>query len=104
VTTRRLGRTSRAGGCQCHGVAGNAALLLEAYALTRDEALLAEARLWASALLVPKGDGFVLDTAYDASYMLGLAGIGHFFLRLADPVGTPLPLMVGDGSREGGGR
>ncbi|MCK6460315.1 MAG: hypothetical protein L6Q95_10535 [Planctomycetes bacterium] len=104
VTTRRLGRTARAGGCQCHGVAGNAGLLLEAYALTREEALLAEARLWATALLEPKGDGFALATGYDSSYMLGLAGIGHFLLRLADPAGTPLPLMVADGPREGGGR
>jgi lantibiotic modifying enzyme len=104
VTTRRSGRTARVGGCQCHGVAGNAELLLEAYALAKDEALLAEAQLWATALLVPKGDGFALETGYDSSYMLGLAGIGHFLLRLSDPVGTPLPLMISDGLREGGGK
>ncbi|HEX5138372.1 MAG TPA: lanthionine synthetase LanC family protein [Planctomycetota bacterium] len=104
ATTRRLGRTARAGGCQCHGVAGNAELLLEAYVLTKDPALLDEARLWATALLVPKGEGFALEAGYGSSYMLGLAGIGHFFLRLADPQGAPLPLMVGDGSREGGGK
>lgn len=94
ATTKRLGRTARVGGCQCHGVSGNAELLLDAYALTKDEALLEEARNWASALLVPQGKGFALETRYDSSYMLGLAGIGHFFLRLADPVGTPLPFMV----------
>ncbi len=104
VTTKRRGRTARSGGCQCHGVAGNAELLLEAYVLTGDEALLAEARLWATALLAPEGDGFALATeGYDSSYMLGLAGIGHFFLRLAGPADTPLPLMVADGPREGGG-
>jgi lantibiotic modifying enzyme len=94
ATTRRKGRTARAGGCQCHGVAGNAELLLEAYRQTADEALLAEARAFASALVVPRGDTFALETGYDPSYMLGLAGIGHFFLRLADPERTPLPLMV----------
>jgi len=104
ATTRRLGRTARAGGCQCHGVAGNAELLLEAYRLTKDKALLDEARLWATALLVPRGEGFAVDTEYDSSYMLGLAGIGHFLLRLGDPEGTPLPLMVADGPREGGGK
>jgi len=104
ATTRRLGRTARTGGCQCHGVAGNAELLLEAYLLTKDKALLDEARHWGTALLVPRGEGFAVDTEYDSSYMLGLAGIGHFFLRLADPEGTPLPLMVVDGPREGGGK
>ncbi len=104
ANTRRLGRTARAGGCQCHGVAGNAELLLEAYLLTKDKALLDVARLWGTALLVPHGEGFAVDTEYDSSYMLGLAGIGHFFLRLADPGGTPLPLMVVDGPREGGGK
>ncbi|MFI5403115.1 MAG: lanthionine synthetase LanC family protein [Planctomycetota bacterium] len=94
ATTRRLGRTARSGGCQCHGAAGNAELLLEAYGLTKDGALLDEARAWASALLVPGEDGFHVDTRYDSSYMLGLSGIGHFFLRLADPAKTPLPLMV----------
>jgi len=94
ATTRRRGRTARVGGCQCHGVAGNAELLLEAYLLSKDQALLAEAREFASALVVPKGSSFALETGYDPSYMLGLAGIGHFFLRLADPGRTPLPLMV----------
>ena len=105
ATTTRRGRTARAGGCQCHGAAGNAELLLEAYALTKDEALLDEARRSGSALLLTSGDGFAVDTSgYDPSYMLGLAGIGHFFLRLSDPAGTPLPLMVVDGPREGGGK
>jgi len=98
ATTRRRGRTARAGGCQCHGAAGNAELLLEAYALGGDEALLAEARRTGSALLVPRDGGFALETRYGPSYMTGLAGIGHFFLRLADPRGTPLPLMVGAGN------
>ena len=62
--------------------------------LQKADALLEEARQWGSALLVPSGKGFALETRYDSSYMLGLAGIGHFFLRLADPKGTPLPLMV----------
>jgi len=93
-TTRRLGRTARRGGCQCHGVAGNAELFLEAWRVLRDDTLLEDARTFASSLLEPRGDGFALDTGYAPSYMLGLAGIGHFFLRLADPEKAPFPCMV----------
>jgi lantibiotic modifying enzyme len=104
VTTRRRGRTARVGGSECHGVAGNAELFLEAYRVTGEKTLLDDARLFGSALLVPKDGGFSVDTRYDSSYMLGLAGIGHFLLRLADPKKTPMPWMIGDGPREGAGK
>ena len=42
-----------------------------------------------SALLEPRGDSFVVPVGYGPSYMLGLAGIGHFFLRLAEREGAP---------------
>ncbi len=99
TTTRTRGRNARAGGSQCHGVAGNAELFLEAYRSGGEAAWLREARASGSALLVADGEALRVKAGYgratyDASYMLGLAGIGHFFLRLADPARTPLPMMV----------
>ncbi|MHC4137082.1 MAG: lanthionine synthetase LanC family protein [Planctomycetota bacterium] len=89
-TTRRLGRTARKSGCQCHGVAGNAELFLEVYAARKEKRWLEEARRSGRVL----AEDHAGAAGYDASYMVGLAGIGHFFLRLADPAGTPLPMMV----------
>ncbi len=96
ATTKRRGRNARKSGCQCHGVAGNAELFLEVYAANKDNGWLKEARHSASALLQKKGDGFEVKMGYAPSYMLGLSGIGHFFLRLADPKKTPLPMMIRD--------
>jgi lantibiotic modifying enzyme len=93
-TTRRLGRTARVGGCQCHGVAGNAELFLEAHAVLEDPSLLDDARTFGSAILEPRGEGFAVPGGYGPSYMLGLAGIGHYLVRLAEPGKVPLPLMV----------
>jgi len=97
AATRRAGRTARVGGCQCHGVSGNAELFIEAFRLRRDKKLLETARLFGSALLEPRGKGFEVRIAlenyrYPPGYMLGLAGIGRYFLRLAAPEKTPLPL------------
>ena len=50
---------------------------------------------------VPAGDGYRMAGRYDASYMLGWAGIGHFYLRLAEPGKVPLPLMVYESEKEG---
>lgn len=94
ATTRRRGRTVRRSGCQCHGVAGNAELFLFAYPVLKDKQLLEEARRFGSAMLVADDKGFRVAGQYDASYMTGWAGIGHFFLRLADPGKFALPLMV----------
>ncbi|MHC4728986.1 MAG: lanthionine synthetase LanC family protein [Planctomycetota bacterium] len=97
AATRRDGRTARVGGCQCHGVSGNAELFIEAFRLRRDKKLMDAARLFGSALLEPRGNGFEVrialgDYRYPPGYMLGLAGIGRYFLRLAAPEKTPLPL------------
>jgi lantibiotic modifying enzyme len=99
ASTLREGRTSRVGGCQCHGVSGNAELFVEAYRLRRDPKLLDAARLFGSALLEPRGKGFQVQVAlknyrYPPGYMLGVAGIGRYFLRLAAPDKTPLPLWI----------
>ena len=87
--TQERGRTARKSGCQCHGVAGNAELFLEVYVDGKDERWLEEARR-SGRLLIEQH----MSVEYDASYMVGLAGIGHFLLRLADPERTPLPMMV----------
>ncbi len=94
ATTRRRGRTARRSGCQCHGVAGNAELFLSAYPILKDKTLLDEARRFGSAMLAPSGAGHRVAGQYDASYMTGWAGVGHFFLRLADPGKVALPMMV----------
>ena len=95
ATTRRLGRTARTSGCQCHGVSGNAELFLEAHTVLKDPALLESARAFGSALLDPVDGGFAVRVRnYQPSYMVGLAGIGHFFLRLGDPKNVVLPMTV----------
>jgi HEAT repeat protein len=100
AATRRGGRTARRSGCQCHGVAGNAEVLLEAWRANRDPALLAEARTWAADLVDEHGVKTTLGgRAYGPGYMTGLAGIGRFFLRLADPAALRLPMMVRDPGR-----
>jgi hypothetical protein len=62
---------------------------------SKDDSLLDLARAWAEDLL---DDGKVRTSigeyAYGPGYMTGLAGIGRFFLRLADPAGLDLPFMV----------
>ncbi len=94
----RHGRDARAGGCFCHGKAGNADCLLEVWRTRRDPRLLEAARTWAEDLYaagrVHPGLGKRL---YDPGLMTGLAGIGHFFLRLADPEGVPAAFMVSEG-------
>ena len=92
---RRTGRTARASGCICHGVAGNAELFLEVYLTTRDESQLAFPRAWAKDLIDENGVKTAVGRGkYGPGYMTGLAGIGRFFLRLADPKQTPMAFMV----------
>jgi lantibiotic modifying enzyme len=84
----------------CHGLAGNAELLIEAARLLDDREALALARrvgatgraLYA-ATEAPWPCG-VAGGGETPSLLLGLAGIGHFYLRLHDP-GTPGVLLVG---------
>jgi lantibiotic modifying enzyme len=92
---RRTGRTARRTGIQCHGVAGNAELFVEAWRSRADPTLLATAREWAGDLLDETGR---LRTAfgrwsYGPGYMTGIAGIGRYALRLAAPKRLGLPFM-----------
>ena len=84
----REGRTARRSGCQCHGLSGNAELFVE---VGQPE----KARLWAQDLVGPDGVKTGIGRwTYEPGYMTGLAGIGRFFLRLADPESTELAFMV----------
>lgn len=91
----REGKTARVGGCQCHGSGGNADVLIEVYRTTGDKRLLDAAHAWAKDLADESGVKLTVGRyTYPPGYMLGLAGIGQFFLRLSDPTGVPMPLMV----------
>ncbi len=94
----RRGRTARIGGCFCHGKAGNADCLLEVWRVRKDPRLLEAARAWGADLYgghsVHRKVG---ERAYGPGFMTGLAGIGHFLLRLADPEETPAAFLVAGG-------
>jgi lantibiotic modifying enzyme len=85
----------------CHGLAGNADILIDAHRVLGDEeALQAAAAVGvagiedyaASGLPWPSGVG--PDGASTPGLMLGLAGIGHFYLRLHDPDAIPSVLLI----------
>ena len=93
---------------QCHGLAGDAELLLDLAAVTGDEGYRAQARRAAASLwLRRRADGpgargvpedtvlvFPDDTggAVSAAFGPGMAGVGSFFLRLA--AGGPRPFTL----------
>ena len=90
-----------AGLCLCHGHAGNAELLLEASRvfqrtdlrqIAENAAKNAAAQYHAGDLPWPCG---VAGAGETPNLMLGLAGVGHFYLRLYDPVATPSVLLLG---------
>jgi lantibiotic modifying enzyme len=106
ATARAAGDTTYAAGdtrgnpCQCHGLAGNAELLVELYRITGEVRWLERAHEFARMAMAyrtrgPQGDTWQADDAgYDSpDYMCGAAGTGHFFLRLLDPQRVRLPLM-----------
>jgi lantibiotic modifying enzyme len=87
----------------CHGEMGNADLLIHASEVLGDAAWLAPARSAADAAFdrferrrVPWPCGLA-GANETPDLMLGLAGIGHFYLRLADPLRTPTVLLPGQG-------
>lgn len=87
----------------CHGVLGNCELLLDATAAGFDPELAQVARAVADGAMerhelagVPWPGG-VIGGGDDPSLMLGDAGIGYFYLRLADPT-VPSVLLVTGGS------
>jgi lantibiotic modifying enzyme len=86
----------------CHGLSGDADLFIEAGQYLDDPAHLAFAREIGRAgiarysqLAWPCG---IPGGGEAPNLMLGLAGIGHFFLRLHNPATTPSVLIVGPGT------
>jgi class II lanthipeptide synthase len=85
----------------CHGRAGNADVLIHASQVLGEESWLKTAQAIAEEGLerferrrVPWPCGLP-DANETPDLMLGLAGIGHFFLRLADPARIPSVLLPG---------
>ena len=86
---------------QCHGLAGNAELFIELARCTGNEAWMAHARGFGDEALAyrEEHDGEVRWLGdepgnYSPDFMLGSSGLGHFFLRLAQPEEVQMPLMV----------
>jgi lantibiotic modifying enzyme len=84
----------------CHGVGGNAAVLLHTQVQTGGELASIDSLAWAageagaerygsSGAVWPCGGG----NGQTPSLMLGLAGIGHFYLRLHDPSAPSVLLL-----------
>jgi lantibiotic biosynthesis protein len=86
--------------CQCHGLCGNAELFLDAYRALDDSWYLEMARQFAGMALkyrreTEQGAEWQSHTAgvTTPDYLVGSAGVGQFFLRLADPRATPMPFL-----------
>lgn len=83
----------------CHGAAGNAELLLELHRVTGDAAARETAEAIGRLGIERYEDagapwpGGVTGGGESPSLMLGAAGTGYFYLRLADPDATP-PIVV----------
>jgi lantibiotic modifying enzyme len=99
VATRLMLASGQANYSMCHGLAGNADVLVEAARCGVEPGLMDLAHQVAGAGLArhartgapwPCG---VLGGGETPSLMLGLAGIGHFYLRLHDPT-LPTVLIV----------
>lgn len=100
LETVRDGLASPGNFSLCHGEAGNADLLIYASAVLEDEGSLRVAETAAQdgyecfeRRRVPWPCGLP-DANETPDLMLGLAGIGHFYLRLADPARTPSVLIL----------
>ena len=81
--------------CLCHGLAGNATILLDAAARLAAPALAEPAIAVAhEGIRMYSGSGHwpcgIRNAGQTPGLMLGLAGIGHFYLRLADPRIAPV--------------
>jgi lantibiotic modifying enzyme len=102
-TSRTLAATTAPGQANyslCHGSAGNAELLVYAARVFGDDSarLLAEQVGHAGVEQYRKTFGpwpcGVLQGGETPGLLLGLAGIGHFYLRLHDPAGVPSVLLI----------
>lgn len=86
----------------CHGAAGNAELFLQAYEILGDESALAEAERIARVGIerhIVEGKPWPcgLEDAGEApGLMLGLAGIGYFYLRMHGKSDVPSLLTIGN--------
>jgi lantibiotic biosynthesis protein len=99
LATVRDGMGSLGNYSLCHGEFGNADLLIYASQLLGEEAWLAPVHAAAEQAFehferrsVPWPCGLP-DANETPDLMLGLAGIGHFYLRMADPLRTPTVLL-----------
>lgn len=79
----------------CHGSGGNAEILIEAYRIFNDTVYLDRALEVAQKILQNHAQfgfyrsGSLSGEIEDTSLFLGNAGVGYFFLRILDPLGTP---------------
>jgi lantibiotic modifying enzyme len=85
---------------QCHGLSGNAELLLELHRLTGKQLWLDRAAEFGRLAMGYRMDDDGKDRwqadepgFFSPDFMCGAAGAGHFFLRLASGGSLPLPLM-----------
>ncbi len=93
---------------QCHGLAGSGETLIELARVTGDRRWLRRAREFGrlaaeyreDTLSGPRWRGDEPGN-YSPDLMMGSAGAGHFFLRLARPDLVPMPLMVLPGPARG---
>lgn len=76
------------GFCLCHGLAGNADVLLEATGLLGEG--------WSGGLIEEAAARAVAPPG-TPGLMLGQAGVGYFYLRVADPRAVPTVLLVAPG-------
>jgi lantibiotic biosynthesis protein len=96
--------------CLCHGDCGNAELLLYAAEVLNDPSLRLEGeRIGAANLARYRGAGSswpcgLQGCGESASLMLGLAGIGLFYLRLHDGAKTPSVVILTPADAPGRGR
>lgn len=77
----------------CHGVLGNAELLIEAYNIFEDNLLLKKAqKIGLQTISDRKNYGYYrsgypnLNLTADFSFFMGQSGIGYYYLRLLDPL------------------
>jgi lantibiotic modifying enzyme len=88
------------GACLCHGTPGNAALFLALHrrtgaAVWRERAEAYARATWESRSLVegmPRWRSIDGTNAFNPGLMVGAAGVGHFFLQLAQPDAVRMPL------------
>ena len=76
----------------CHGVAGMGDFLLELYKITKQECWLKYARgsaIWLESVADSSLDGYRWATfgEYHTGYSIGTAGVGLFFLKMAQTTG-----------------